>query len=41
MFIFILQIRHMLDGHAEVYLFAVYSAFIWVIWLIKVLLSRR
>ncbi|MGA0566063.1 glycosyltransferase [Rathayibacter sp. KR2-224] len=41
MFIFILQIRHMLEGHAEVYLFAVYSAFIWLIWLIKVLLSRR
>ena len=41
MFIFILQIRHMLEGHPEFYLFAVYSAFIWVIWLIKVAVSRR
>lgn len=41
MFIFILQIRHMLEGHPEFYLFAVYSAFIWVIWIIKVAVSRR
>jgi len=40
-FIFILQIRHMLEGHPEFYLFAVYSAFIWVIWIIKVAVSRR
>jgi cellulose synthase/poly-beta-1,6-N-acetylglucosamine synthase-like glycosyltransferase len=38
---FILQIRSMAGGHAELYLFAVYSAFIWILWIIKVLLSRR
>ncbi|WP_223692679.1 glycosyltransferase family 2 protein [Leifsonia poae] len=41
MFIFILQIRHMLDGHPDLYLFAVYSALIWFIWLLKVIISRR
>ncbi|WP_025158156.1 glycosyltransferase family 2 protein [Leifsonia aquatica] len=41
MFIFLLQIRHMLGGHPELYLFAVYSALIWIIWIVKVLMSRR
>lgn len=41
MFIFILQLRHMAEGHAEIYMFAVYSALIWALWLLKVLLSRR
>ncbi len=41
MFIFLLQIRHMLGGHPEIYLFAVYSALIWIIWIVKVLMSRR
>ncbi|MFF1879295.1 glycosyltransferase [Leifsonia sp. NPDC058230] len=41
MFIFILQLRHMLGGHPELYLFAVYSAIIWVIWIIKVVVSKR
>jgi len=40
-FIFILQLRHMLDGHPEIYMFAVYSALIWALWLLKVLLSMR
>jgi len=40
-FIFILQIRHMFDGHPQFYLFAFYSAVIWVIWIIKVVVSRR
>src|SRR6478735_7299652 len=31
----------MLGGHPEIYLFAVYSALIWVIWIVKVLMSRR
>lgn len=31
----------MLGGHPELYLFAVYSAFIWILWIVKVLLSRR
>jgi cellulose synthase/poly-beta-1,6-N-acetylglucosamine synthase-like glycosyltransferase len=31
----------MFGGHPELYLFAVYSAFIWVIWLLKVIISSR
>ena len=38
---FILQIRSMAGGYPEVYLFAVYSALIWVLWILKVVLSRR
>ncbi|HEY0187661.1 MAG TPA: glycosyltransferase family 2 protein [Cellulomonas sp.] len=41
MFIFILQIRNMLDEQAELYLFAVFSALVWALWLLKVVLSRR
>ncbi|MCL3860303.1 glycosyltransferase [Actinotalea sp. K2] len=41
MFIFILQIRHMLDDNSEFYLFAAFSAMIWILWVIKVVLSRR
>lgn len=41
MFIFLLQIRHMLGGFPELYLFAVYSALIWGLWLVKVLVSQR
>ena len=41
MFTFILQIRQMVEGHPEFYLFAVYSIMIWVLWIIKVVLSAR
>ncbi|QCB92401.1 glycosyltransferase [Cellulomonas shaoxiangyii] len=42
MFIFILQMRHMIEGpHHEVYLFAVFSALVWALWILKVVLSRR
>ena len=41
MFIFLLQIRHMMQGHPEIYLFAVYSAIIWIIWAAKVVISSR
>lgn len=41
MFTFILQIRQMVEGHPEFYLFAVYSAVIWLLWLLKVILSAR
>jgi hyaluronan synthase len=41
MFIFILQIRHMLDDHAELYLFTVFSGLVWALWILKVVLSRR
>lgn len=41
MFILILQIRYLVQGHPEFYLFMVYSGLIWGLWLLKVLLSRR
>ncbi len=41
MFIFLLQLRHMTEGHPELYLFAVYSALIWVLWVVKVVISAR
>jgi hyaluronan synthase len=41
MFIFLLQIRAMLQGHPELYLFAVYTALIWLIWALKMVLSSR
>lgn len=41
MFIFILQLRQLFDGHTELYMFAVYSALIWFLWLIKLILSSR
>jgi cellulose synthase/poly-beta-1,6-N-acetylglucosamine synthase-like glycosyltransferase len=41
MFIFLLQLRHMVGGHAEIYLFAVYSALIWIVWIVKIVLSRQ
>lgn len=41
MFIFLLQLRHMLDGHPELYLFAVYAALIWGLWILKTVLSSR
>ncbi|TDN43198.1 hyaluronan synthase [Curtobacterium flaccumfaciens] len=41
MFTFILQIRQMVEGHPEFYLFAVYSAVIWLLWLLKVVISAR
>jgi cellulose synthase/poly-beta-1,6-N-acetylglucosamine synthase-like glycosyltransferase len=41
LFIFILQIRHLIEGHPELYLFTVYSACIWILWIIKVLVSRQ
>lgn len=40
-FIFLLQLRHMIDGHPELYLFAIYSALIWGLWLLKLVLSSR
>ena len=41
MFIFLLQVRHMLDDNAELYLFAVFSGLVWALWMLKVVLSRR
>ncbi|ROQ41137.1 hyaluronan synthase [Frondihabitans sp. PhB188] len=41
MLTFILQIRHEIQGHPEVYLFSVYSIMIWVMWIIKVVISRN
>lgn len=41
MFIFLLQLRHMLGDQNEYYLFAVFSALVWALWALKVILSRR
>lgn len=41
MFIFLLQVRHMIDGHPEIYMFAIYSALIWALWVLKLILSTR
>lgn len=41
MFIFILQLRHMFDDQSEFYLFSVFSGLVWVLWVLKVVLSRR
>lgn len=41
MFVFILQLRHMLGDHAEYYLFAVFSAIVWSLWAVKVVISRQ
>ncbi|MFE7846351.1 glycosyltransferase family 2 protein [Microbacterium sp. NPDC057407] len=41
MFIFLLQVRNMLAGYPELYLFAVYSVLIWGLWIVKVVMSRR
>ncbi|AMM20957.1 glycosyl transferase family 2 [Frondihabitans sp. PAMC 28766] len=41
MLTFILQIRHFVNGHPQVYLFSVYSIMIWVLWVIKVVISRN
>ncbi len=40
-FVFVLQLRHMFAGQSEIYLFAVFSSLVWVLWLLKVVLSRR
>jgi hyaluronan synthase len=44
-FVFVLQIRHALTDHpfadnAPLYLFAVFTALVWSLWILKVLLSR-
>ncbi|MEN3359166.1 MAG: hyaluronan synthase, partial [Mycobacteriales bacterium] len=41
MFVFLLQIRHAVVDNGPVYLFAVFSAIVWLLWLVKVALSRR
>ena len=40
-FIFLLQLRHMLGDNSEWYLFVVFSALVWFAWAIKVLFSRQ
>ena len=41
MFIFLLQVRHVLEGNPSLYLFSIYSALIWGLWGLKMFLSRR
>jgi cellobiuronic acid synthase len=40
-FVFLLQIRHAVVDDGALYLFAVFSAIVWLLWLVKVALSRR
>jgi hyaluronan synthase len=40
-FIGLLQLRHSLHAHARLYLFTVFVVMTWLIWLVKVVLSRR
>jgi hyaluronan synthase len=40
-FVFLLQIRHAAVNGGPLYLFAVFSALVWLLWLVKVALSRR
>jgi hyaluronan synthase len=41
LFVFLLQIRHAVIDDGPLYLFAVFSAIVWLLWLVKVALSRR
>ena len=41
MFVFLLQVRHTLEDGGRIYLFAVFSTIVWLIWIVKVVLSRR
>jgi len=41
MFIGLLQIRHSLTEHSRFYLFSFFVLFTWLIWLVKVVLSRQ
>jgi hyaluronan synthase len=40
-FVFLLQIRHTSIENGPLYLFAVFSAIVWLLWLLKIALSRR
>lgn len=40
MFVFLLQVRDTLENH-RVYLFTIFIALVWLVWLRKVQLSRR
>ncbi len=41
MFIGLLQLRHSLQDHARLYLFSIFVLLTWVVWILKVILSRR
>src|SRR5512144_1721701 len=41
MFVFLLQVRHAVVEGGPLYLFAVFSAIVWALWVVKVVLSRR
>lgn len=40
-FVFLLQIRRAVAEDGPIYLFAVFSAVVWLLWVVKVVLSRR
>ena len=41
MLIGILQLRHSLQDNARLYLFSIFVGLTWLLWAVKVLLSRR
>lgn len=41
MFVTLLQFRHYFTEHGHLYLFAIFSAIVWAMWALKMLLSRR
>lgn len=41
MFVFLLQVRHAVVEGGPLYLFAVFSAIVWALWVVKIVLSRR
>jgi cellulose synthase/poly-beta-1,6-N-acetylglucosamine synthase-like glycosyltransferase len=41
LFVFLLQVRHAIVDNGPIYLFAVFSAIVWLLWIVKVVLSRR
>ena len=41
MFVFLLQVRYHVVEHGPLYLFAIYTAIVWALWLTKVVISRR
>ena len=41
MFIGLLQIRHSIQDHARLYLFAIFVLLTWLVWVVKVIISRR
>ena len=40
MFVFLLQLRDTVDGDAPLRMFTLFCALVWMLWIVKVVLSR-